>query len=394
MNMWVLTQLLMLLSASNVGKSFLIGSSLAQTSHLPNVMKSDDKCNNSNNNDYEKRTWKRRKQWKAYSNKELKRDGDEPQSEPDLFEYFDPLLSPHSYPKGILPKSTSSPESEKSSSNSDISSALKARDEGTDFDALAPPTNSDDMGWGNRESNSGLKKSYILKKPFGITIPSAEEENQELAPSSITSSVVSRGLDTSERRVVDTTATFDPTLSPHLYRNGNVPKVIVGDENTIYVDNQDGNGNIRPSQQQRRTIGLLLMDHGSRSETSNQRLHELARLYQDQFSEEFNDASTKSESAPRAKVIVKAAHMEIAAPSIQDGLASLIEANVDEIVCHPYFLSPGRHVVEDIPRIVAEAIGNLSITVPVRTTPPIGSETNIMIQAINSLVKETSELYK
>jgi sirohydrochlorin ferrochelatase len=54
-------------------------------------------------------------------------------------------------------------------------------------------------------------------------------------------------------------------------------------------------------------------------------------------------------------------------------------------------LSPGRHVVEDIPQLVNAAIQTLSITIPVKTTRPIGSETDIMIRAINTLVQETSE---
>jgi sirohydrochlorin ferrochelatase len=66
---------------------------------------------------------------------------------------------------------------------------------------------------------------------------------------------------------------------------------------------------------------------------------------------------------------------------------------VDEIVCHPYFLSPGRHVVQDIPTIVAAAVDALDITVPVRTTAPLGSVTDVMMGAIHALVQETSEFY-
>jgi sirohydrochlorin ferrochelatase len=58
----------------------------------------------------------------------------------------------------------------------------------------------------------------------------------------------------------------------------------------------------------------------------------------------------------------------------------------DEIICHPYFLSPGRHVVEDIPQIIQEAITSLQIEIPVITIDPLGSNTQLMLGAIHSLV--------
>lgn len=66
----------------------------------------------------------------------------------------------------------------------------------------------------------------------------------------------------------------------------------------------------------------------------------------------------------------------------------------DEIVCHPYFLSPGRHVVEDIPKIVEDAIAALKIDIPVITTDPVGSNTQLMIGAIHSLVRENSQVLR
>jgi sirohydrochlorin ferrochelatase len=59
---------------------------------------------------------------------------------------------------------------------------------------------------------------------------------------------------------------------------------------------------------------------------------------------------------------------------------------VDEIICHPYFLSPGRHVVEDIPHLVQEAMASLNVTIPVVITDPVGSNTDMMMQAIDAVV--------
>ena len=84
--------------------------------------------------------------------------------------------------------------------------------------------------------------------------------------------------------------------------------------------------------------------------------------------------------------------MEIATPSIPDGIKALVDLGVDEIICHPYFLSPGRHVTEDIPRIVNQAVEDLSIKIPVITTEPLGYNTQLMIGAIHSSVRENSKL--
>ncbi len=48
--------------------------------------------------------------------------------------------------------------------------------------------------------------------------------------------------------------------------------------------------------------------------------------------------------------------MELSAPSILDALRDmLLSDGVTEVVCVPYFLSPGRHAMEDVPNLIAEA---------------------------------------
>jgi hypothetical protein len=231
--------------------------------------------------------------------------------EPDLFEYFDPLLSPHAYPNGISPEQKLEPVNE--------------------VEKFDPP---------------GFD-------PFGIY------EKDTAAQPPVTAVA-------EERPAVDTAQVFDPTISPHAYTNG-VPSIIIGDEDA-------------PALPKQKVVGVLLMDHGSKNPASNERLQNMARLYQD--------------SVGSSNVVVRAAHMEIATPSILDGLQSLLEAGVDEIVCHPYFLSPGRHVVEDIPGIVSNAIETLKIDIPITTTAPVGSSTDVMIGAIHSLVKESSSVLR
>ena len=50
--------------------------------------------------------------------------------------------------------------------------------------------------------------------------------------------------------------------------------------------------------------------------------------------------------------IVEACFLEIATPSIQDGIQSCIENDASEILIMPYFLAAGMHVIVDIPTIV------------------------------------------
>ena len=46
--------------------------------------------------------------------------------------------------------------------------------------------------------------------------------------------------------------------------------------------------------------------------------------------------------------------LELAEPSIADGIQRYAAEGVNEIVLLPYFLSAGKHIAQDIPEIVAE----------------------------------------
>ncbi|MFK7988278.1 MAG: CbiX/SirB N-terminal domain-containing protein [Sandaracinaceae bacterium] len=82
----------------------------------------------------------------------------------------------------------------------------------------------------------------------------------------------------------------------------------------------------------------LVVDHGSRRERSNRRLSEVADLLRE-----------------RVEDPVEFAHMELAPPSIADGFRACVERGASEVVVLPYFLGPGRHANEDVPRLVEEA---------------------------------------
>ena len=100
---------------------------------------------------------------------------------------------------------------------------------------------------------------------------------------------------------------------------------------------------------------ILLVDHGSRLPAANELLEEVAAQVR------LREPSS----------LVVTAHLEIATPSIPEGIAACVEAGASEVVVHPFFLGPGRHTTRDIPRIVEEASA-AHPTVPIRVTPPLG----------------------
>jgi len=83
---------------------------------------------------------------------------------------------------------------------------------------------------------------------------------------------------------------------------------------------------------------LLLVAHGSRRKQSNEEVDVLAQKLYRQCSTQYP--------------IVRSAFLELAEPSIPDGLRRCAEAGATEIVVLPYFLNSGRHVISDIPEIV------------------------------------------
>jgi len=56
--------------------------------------------------------------------------------------------------------------------------------------------------------------------------------------------------------------------------------------------------------------------------------------------------------------IVEPAHMELAEPSIETAFARCVERGAKTVVVFPYFLLPGRHWNDDIPRLAAAAAEN------------------------------------
>lgn len=88
---------------------------------------------------------------------------------------------------------------------------------------------------------------------------------------------------------------------------------------------------------------ILLIDHGSRRAEANETVASVAALV----------AALGAEGAP----IVRFAHMELASPSIAEGVEACVAAGATELIAVPYMLGPGRHSREHIPAMVREALG-------------------------------------
>lgn len=84
---------------------------------------------------------------------------------------------------------------------------------------------------------------------------------------------------------------------------------------------------------------LLLVAHGSRRAEANQEIAELSRRLADK--------------ADHGIDLVEHAFLEMAEPSIPDGIQSCIEKGATSVRVIPYFLAKGTHVVDDIPEQVA-----------------------------------------
>lgn len=80
---------------------------------------------------------------------------------------------------------------------------------------------------------------------------------------------------------------------------------------------------------------LIIVAHGSRRVESNDEVRELASRLALHVNGAFGQ--------------VACAFLELAEPSIPDGLRQAIHAGAEEVIVVPYFLSAGRHVVADIP---------------------------------------------
>jgi len=105
---------------------------------------------------------------------------------------------------------------------------------------------------------------------------------------------------------------------------------------------------------------LLLIDHGSRFDAANNMLEDVAAMLR----------------FLRPNLHISFAHMELARPTIQEGVDTCVEAGARHIVAHPYMLAPGRHSTKDIPEMVKAAVARYQ-GIELTVTGPLGVDTLI-----------------
>lgn len=103
---------------------------------------------------------------------------------------------------------------------------------------------------------------------------------------------------------------------------------------------------------------LLLVAHGSRRKQSNDEVVLLADKLRNSCSQDYH--------------IVNAAFLELADVLIPDGIRKCVNEGASSITVLPYFLSSGRHVIEDIPNIVDDCVGQYA-DINISIAPHVGA---------------------
>jgi len=102
---------------------------------------------------------------------------------------------------------------------------------------------------------------------------------------------------------------------------------------------------------------LLIVAHGSRRAQSNDEIRALAVKVGEQSGETYG--------------YIGSAFLELAEPSIPDGIQQCIDQGATDVTIMPFFLSAGRHVVNDVPELV-RAKQQANPQVRVRMAPYLG----------------------
>lgn len=89
----------------------------------------------------------------------------------------------------------------------------------------------------------------------------------------------------------------------------------------------------------RGSIGLIVFAHGSRVSAANDAVRSVAR------------EASRQAGLP----VYETAFLELADPSLGEAVTALAARGIRRILVTPYFLTMGRHLTEDLPKLLAEA---------------------------------------
>lgn len=113
---------------------------------------------------------------------------------------------------------------------------------------------------------------------------------------------------------------------------------------------------------------LLIVAHGSRRQASNQEVRALA-------------ARVRALRDPGIEH-VEVAFLELAEPSIPEGLSNCVRAGAGEIIVFPYFLAAGTHVANDIPHAL-EVFRDQHPEIRLRLASHLGASTALPLTVLD-----------
>lgn len=102
------------------------------------------------------------------------------------------------------------------------------------------------------------------------------------------------------------------------------------------------------------TTGFAIFGHGSAIETANEAVREVARAF----------------AREGGFDLVETAFLELGHPPLPEAVDHLIARGAQCVVVVPYFLTAGKHLQVDLPRIVEE-ISRIHPGVEIRVTAPL-----------------------
>ena len=122
-------------------------------------------------------------------------------------------------------------------------------------------------------------------------------------------------------------------------------------------------------------IGVLVVGHGSRRREANDDVRDAARAIAERGGFQ----------------LVEPAFLEIEHPNIRESFARLVERGAQEIVVHPYFLSPGRHTRGDIPvEVQAAAAEHPGISVSI--SEPLSGHSLVISASVERIRESMSSV--
>ena len=99
--------------------------------------------------------------------------------------------------------------------------------------------------------------------------------------------------------------------------------------------------------------GLVVFAHGSKVEAANEAVR-----------------AVSASLAANGDYIVETAFLELGEPDLPGAVRRLVARGAGRIIVIPYFLTLGRHVEQDLPRIVKE-ISREHVSLSIEVTPPL-----------------------